>query len=116
MILPIFLAFSCEMPSFRVETMRYSLPLAVGSPESRLFSEMPRLMSFVWKTSRTAFARSSEFALMRIASPLHSMEASVPLKSYRCSTSLRAWLSALSASCRSIFETMSKLESAMPRF
>ncbi len=81
MILPIFFAFSCEMPSFSVEVMRYSLPLCTGSPLSRLLSEMPRLMSLVWNTSSTAFARSSEFALMTIDSPLHAMEASVPLKS-----------------------------------
>lgn len=79
MILPIFFAFSDEMPSFRLDRMRNSLPLAKGSPESRLFSEMPRLMSLDWKTSRTAFARSSVFAVMRICSPLQAIEAPVPL-------------------------------------
>jgi hypothetical protein len=38
----IFFAFSEEMPSLIVETIRNSLPLAKGSPDSRLFSEMPR--------------------------------------------------------------------------
>jgi hypothetical protein len=42
---------------------------------------MPRLISFDWNTSSTAFARSSLLALMRIASPLQSIDASVPLKS-----------------------------------
>ena len=61
--------------------MRYSLPPATGSPDSRLFSEMPRLMSFDWNTSSTAFARSSVLALMSRLSPLHSTDAPAPLKS-----------------------------------
>ena len=60
--------------------MRYSLPDGDGSPDSRLFSEMPRLMSLDWNTSSTAFARSSLFALMRMDSPLHSTEASGALE------------------------------------
>ena len=81
MILLIFFAFSDEMPSLRVETIRNSLPLANGSPDSRLLSEMPRLMSLDWKTSRTAFARSSVPAMIRICSPLQAMDEPVPLKS-----------------------------------
>ena len=69
------------MPSLIVEVIRYSLLPATGSPDSRLFSEMPRLTSLDWKTSSTAFARSSVLALMSTASPLHSIEAFVPLKS-----------------------------------
>ena len=42
---------------------------------------MPRLMSFDWKTSSTALARSSVLALISTDSPLHSTEAPVPLKS-----------------------------------
>ena len=42
---------------------------------------MPRLMSFDWNTSSTAFARSSVLALMSTDSPLHSIDAPVPLKS-----------------------------------
>ena len=32
------------MPSLIVDVMRYSLPLANGSPDSRLLREMPRLI------------------------------------------------------------------------
>jgi hypothetical protein len=62
-------------------SMRYSLPDALGSPASIALSETLRLMSFVWKTSRTALTRSSLFARMTIRSPLQAMSASVPLKS-----------------------------------
>ena len=61
--------------------MRYSLPLANGSPASSDRSEMPRLMSFCSKTSSTALARSSALALIRIFSPLNSIEAPTFLKS-----------------------------------
>ena len=39
---------------------------------------------------------------------LNSISARAPLKSYRWPISLRAWFSALSTSCRSIVEVMSK--------
>ena len=51
--------------------------------------------------------RSSELASSSIASPDHAMIASVFLKSNRWRTSLAAWFSALSTSCRSTLLTMS---------
>ena len=112
MIFATFLALSWVMPSFRAIARRYSLPDNLGSAGSRCLSETPRLTSLSLKTSRTAFARSS--LLARISTPLspdQAMEAPTPRKSNRVLISLAAWLSALSASCRSIFDTMSKLDS-----
>src|SRR5579875_842124 len=112
MILDTFLAFSWEMPSFRVTEMRYSLPDGLGSAASRCLSETPRLTSFSLKTSRTALARSSLLARISTpCSPDHAMDAPTPRKSNRVLISLAAWLSALSASWRSILLTMSKLDS-----
>src|SRR5271165_6963385 len=112
MILETFLAFSWEMPSFKVIEMRYSLPDSRGSPASRCLSETPRLTSFSLKTSRTALARSSLLARISTpCSPDHAMDAPTPRKSNRVLISLAAWLSALSASWRSILLTMSKLDS-----
>ena len=81
MIFATFFAFSWEMPSSIVAKILYSLPESCGSPASSDFSEMPRLISLVWNTSRTALTRSSEFASMRIFSPDHAIEAPTPLKS-----------------------------------
>src|SRR5580698_6601221 len=112
MILDTFLALSWEMPSFRVTARRYSLPETLGSAASRCFRETPRLTSFSLNTSRTALARSSLLARMSTpSSPDHWIEAPTPRKSNRLLISLAAWLSALSASCRSILDTMSKLDS-----
>src|SRR3954454_18383821 len=111
MIFEIFFAFSWSRPSFRPASIRYSLPDRCGSPASTALSETPRLMSLVWKTSRTALTRSSLFARMTIVSPLHAIDASTFLKSYRCEISLAAWLSALSTSCRSTLLTTSKDDS-----
>src|SRR4051795_8912803 len=102
------------MPSCRLASSTYSLPDALGSPASIALREMPRRISFSWKTSRTALTRSSEFAFIVIASPDHAMDAPTFLKSYRWEISLAAWLRALSTSCRSTLLTMSKLLSAMP--
>jgi hypothetical protein len=67
-----------------------------------------------WKTSSTAFTRSSELASISIDSPDHTMLASVFLKSKRWRTSFAAWFSALSTSCRSTLLTMSnELSDAM---
>src|SRR6516164_1159045 len=112
MILETFFAFSWEMPSFRLIAMRYSLPDARGSAASRCLSETPRLTSFSLKTSRTALARSSLLARISTpCSPDQAMDAPTPRKSNRVLISLAAWLSALSASWRSILLTMSKLDS-----
>src|SRR3954451_19674238 len=48
---------------------------------------------------------------MTIVSPLHAIDASTFLKSYRCEISLAAWLSALSTSCRSTLLTTSNEDS-----
>src|SRR6202034_2394846 len=112
MILETFLAFSWEMPSLIAIAIRYSLPDNFGSGASRCFSEMPRLTSFSLKTSRIALARSS--LLARISTPFspdQAMDAPTLRKSNRVLISLAAWLSALSASWRSILDTMSKLDS-----
>ncbi len=75
---------------------------------------MDRLTSFSLNTSSAALARSSVSALIVMpSSPLHSIEALVPWKSKRWASSLAAWLSALSASCRSILLTTSNDGSAM---
>src|SRR5215475_13206902 len=112
MILETFFAFSWEMPSFRVTAMRYSLPVTLGSAASRCLRETLRLTSFSLKTSRTALARSSLLARISTpCSPDQVMEAPTPRKSNRVLISLAAWFSALSASCRSILLTMSKLDS-----
>src|SRR3984957_13623769 len=112
MILDTFLAFSWVMPSLIAIAIRYSLPEILGSAASRCFNEMPRLTSFSLNTSRIALARSS--LLARISTPFspdQAMDAPTLRKSNRVLISLAAWLSALSASWRSIFETMSKLDS-----
>src|ERR1700759_5652659 len=100
------------MPSFRATAMRYSLPDTLGSAGSRCLSETPRLTSFSLNTSRTALARSSLLARISTpCSPDQAMDAPTPRKSNRVLISLAAWLSALSASWRSILDTMSKLDS-----
>src|ERR1700739_2798456 len=112
MILDTFLALSWEMPSFRAIAIRYSLPETFGSAGSRCLRETPRLTSFSLNTSRTALARSS--LLARISTPFspdQAMDAPTLRKSNRVLISLAAWLSALSASWRSILDTMSKLDS-----
>ena len=81
MIFEIFFALSLSMPSLRDASMRYSLPEGYGSPSSRDFSEIPRLTSFYWKTSRMALTRSSLLAFSCTASPLQAIDASVPRKS-----------------------------------
>jgi len=87
------------MPFSKVPVSLYSRPDAFGSSDFSAFNETPRLTSLVWKTSRTAFARSSAFAVITIPhSPDHSMVAPVPLKSYRWVISLAAWFKALSTS------------------
>src|SRR4029077_12442672 len=68
--------------------------------------------SFSLKTSRTALARSSLLARISTpCSPDQAIDAPTPRKSNRVLISLAAWLSALSASWRSILLTMSKLDS-----
>ena len=91
------------------------MPDSVGSPVFSAFSEMPRLISLVWKTSRTALTRSSVFAFIRIVSPDHSIEAPTFLKSKRWAISLAVWFRALSTSWWSTLLTMSNDESAMRR-
>src|SRR5580693_4540687 len=112
MILDTFLAFSWVMPSLIAIAIRYSLPEILGSAASRCFSEMLRLTSLSLNTSRIALARSS--LLARISTPFspdQAMDAPTLRKSNRVLISLAAWLSALSASWRSILDTMSKLDS-----
>src|SRR6266567_4699952 len=112
MILDTFLALSWEIPSLRAIAIRYSLPDTFGSAASRCLSEIPRLTSFSLNTSSTALARSSLLARISTpSSPDQAMDAPTPRKSNRVLISLPAWLSALSASWRSILETMSKLDS-----
>jgi len=61
------------------------------------------------KTSSTAFARSSLFALISTAwFPDQAIDAPTPRKSKRVPISLAAWFKALSTSWWLIFETMSK--------
>src|SRR5215472_5718094 len=113
MILEIFLASSCEMPSLRPTLIRYSLPDGLGSLASSTLSETERLMSFSLKTSSTALARCSLLALISMSClPDQAMEAPTPRKSKRVPISLAAWLSALSTSSRLIFDTTSKEDSA----
>src|SRR6478609_2408633 len=112
MILEIFLALSWVMPSLRDTPIRYSLPESFGSPVSRVLSETPRLTSLSLNTSSTALARSSLLARMSTAwSPDQTMDAPTPRKSNRVPISLAAWLTALSTSCRSSLDTMSKEDS-----
>src|SRR6478609_1313881 len=110
-ILATFLAISLDRPSLMSASSRYSLPDGLGSgpssPVSSDLSEMPRLMSLVWKTSSTARTRSEELAIIRIFSPLHAIEAPTPLKSYRWAISFDAWFSALSTSWWSTLLTTS---------
>ena len=113
MILAIFLAFSWVMPSFSVTQSLYSLPdswrlgrvqdlqrdtaldqLALEDVEDRL------------RPAPREFASIS----MRLAGP--GDRGAGPFEVERCEISLAAWLRALSTSCRSTFETMSKLDSA----
>ena len=116
MILEIFLAFSLEMPcSIVADQVVLLARTASGSPVSSHFSEMPRLISLVSKTSRIAFTRSSLFASIRTVSPDHLIEAPTFLKSNRCEISLAVWFSALSTSWWSTLLTMSNDESAMAR-
>src|SRR6478752_1909457 len=112
MILATFLAVSLLRPSLMSASRRYSLPDGFGSgpsspPVSRDFSEIPRRISLVWNTSRTASTRSDELAIMRIFSPLHAIDAPTPLKSYRWAISFEAWLRALSTSWWSTLLTTS---------
>src|ERR1700734_3808548 len=112
MILETFLAFSWVMPSLIAIAIRYSLPETLGSAASRCFREMLRLTSFSLNTSRIALARSSLLARISTPSwPDQAMDAPTLRKSNRVLISLAAWLSALSASWRSILDTMSKLDS-----
>src|SRR5881227_1455972 len=112
MILESYLALSWVMPSWRATLIRYSLPESFGSPASSVLREMPRLTSLSLKTSRTALARSSPLARMSMAlSPDQAMDAQAPRKSNRVPISLAAWLTALSTSWRSSFDTMSKEDS-----
>src|SRR6202000_2483578 len=112
MILPSFLASSWEMPSLRLMASRYSLPDSLGSLAASTLSETPRLTSYSLNTSRTALARSSLLARISTpCSPDQAMDAPTPRKSNRVLISLAAWLSAVLAACRSIFDTMSKLDS-----
>ncbi len=106
------MAFSWLIPSLVLAVILYSFPDERGSPASSDLRLTPRRTSLDWKTSRTAFTRSSEFASISMASPDHWIEASVFLKSKRCRTSLAAWFKALSTSCRSTLLTMSNELSA----
>src|SRR5947209_17189619 len=75
---------------------------------------MSRRISFSLKTSTAALTRSSVDDVSSMASsPFHSILVSVPRKSNRVASSLAAWLSALSTSCRSTLLTMSNDESAI---
>src|SRR6266516_1535190 len=102
-------AFSSAMP-WLISTSILKPPPPVGLTPL-VFSalrEMWRFTIFSLKTSRAASTRCSAFALRSILSlSVHSIFASVPLKSHRCLSSLRAWFSALSTSCRSTSETTS---------
>src|SRR5579864_9109052 len=112
MIFEIFLALSWLMPSLRATLIRYSLPDSLGSAGSSVLSETPRLTSLSLNTSRTACARSSLLARISTAwSPDQAMDAPTPRKSNRVPISLAAWFSALSTSCRSSLDTMSKEDS-----
>src|SRR3974377_2111654 len=112
MILESFLALSWVMPSLRATAIRYSRPDGLASDGSRCLSDTPRLTSLSLKTSRTALARSSLLARISTpCSPDQAMDAPTPRKSNRVLISLAAWLSALSASWRSILLTMLKLDS-----
>src|SRR5579872_1360248 len=102
------------MPSFSATAIRYSLPDSFGSPGSSTLSDTPRLTSLSLSTSRTALARSSLFARMSTAcSPDQLIDAPTPRKSKRVPISFTAWLSALSTSWRSSFDTMSKEDSLL---
>ena len=100
------------MPCLVVQVIFHFFPEMRGSPVSRAFNDTPRLTSFDWNTSSTAFARSSPLDSISMASPDQRMEESVFLKSKRCDTSLAAWFSALSTSWRSTLLTTSKELSA----
>src|SRR6266545_1143218 len=106
-------ALSLAIPSRIVPASRYVFPDSCGSPASSAFSEMPRLISFSLKTSSAASTRSSVSAwIVTPYSPDQEIDALVPRKSNRCDSSLAAWFSALSTSCRSTLLTTSNDESA----
>src|SRR6266498_5611001 len=111
--LAIFLAFSEEIPCTIEPVTLYTLPDTAGSPTSNALSEICRLTSLSLKTSMAALHRSSVSAsIVMASSPDHFTEAPVPRKSNRVDSSLLAWLSALSTSCRSTLLTTSKDGSA----
>src|SRR6201999_2989388 len=86
---------------------------SLGSLASRTLSETPRLTSLSLNTSRTALARSSLLARISTpCSPDQAIDAPTLRKSNRWLTSLPAWFSALSTSCRSSLDTMSNEASA----
>ncbi len=70
-------------------------------------------MNLSFSTSRIALTRSSPLAFISIFSPERLTSPPTFLKSKRVAISREVWLIALSTSCHSTFETMSKLESAM---
>src|SRR5690349_11554394 len=101
------------MPCTRFPVTLNTFPDTAGSPTSNAFIEMLRLTSFSWKTSIAALQRSSVSEVKVIASsPAQATVVLVPRKSKRLLSSLAAWLSALSTSCRSTLLTTSNDGSA----
>src|ERR1041384_502182 len=101
------------MPCTRFPVTLNTFPEIAGSPTSNAFIEMLRLTSFSWKTSIAALQRSSVSEVKVIASsPAQATVVLVPRKSKRVLSSLAAWLSALSTSCRSTLLTTSNDGSA----
>ncbi len=105
------LAASVGMPCWSVTTRRtVSLAARSLSPGLRFLVGTPRRTMRPWRISQTAFIlKSSSATRVRVFSfALRSIAARDPLKSYRCAISFRAWLTALSTSCRSTPEVISK--------
>jgi len=82
-----------------------------GSFRSTLRRSMFRFASLPITISDRLFNREASSAFISILDSFtfNSIVAVEPLKSKRCASSLRAWLIALSISCLSTSETMSKL-------
>src|SRR5215831_817085 len=101
-------ASSSEIPALSATSMRpRPLPTVFGSPALNSLAERCRRAAFSSSTWKTARARSSVEASIRIEPSLRSILGSVPLKSKRVPTSRRAWSSALVSSCASYCETTS---------
>src|SRR6476469_2754906 len=105
------LAASVGMPCCSVTTLlTVSLAARSISPDVRFLVGTPRRTRRPCRISHSAFIlkSSSAMSVSVFSSRFRSMDARDPLKSYRCATSFRAWLTALSTSWMSTPDVLSK--------